>query len=75
MPNDETESSVQVEGGAPVPCRDLRSKEMYYQSPGQPDDEFSSGIYWCVRTQENAGPDGQPCGKCECGPARACYQS
>jgi hypothetical protein len=53
-------------------CRHLRCKEMYYQGPI--DDEFSSGIFWCVKTQENAGPDGCPCGKCECGPSRGCYQ-
>ena len=75
MPNDETESSAQFSGTIPAPCRHLRSKEMYYQSPGQPEDEFSSGIYWCVKTQENTGPDGKSCDKCECGPERACYQS
>ncbi len=44
-----------------VPCRYLRSKEMYYQ--GQEDDEYASGLYWCHRTQESFGPDGAACGK------------
>lgn len=73
MQNDETSSSKGV-SEIPAPCRHIRSKEMYHQPAGQPDDEFSSGIYWCVRTQDNLGPDGQSCGKCECGPERACYQ-
>ena len=55
-----------------TPCRHLRSKEMYYQSPDQLDDEFSSGVYWCGKTQENFGPDGEPCGKSECCSGRTC---
>lgn len=58
-----------------LPCRYLRCKEMYYQPPDQQEDEFSSGIYWCVKTQENFGPDGLSCSKCECSPERACYLS
>jgi hypothetical protein len=73
MQNDETQSSAPVAGSVPIPCRHLRCKEMYYQAPT--DDEFASGIYWCGKTQENMGPDGQSCSKCECGPERACYQS
>ena len=73
MQNDETQSSAPVAGSTPIPCRHLRCKEMYYQAPT--DDEFASGIYWCGKTQENSGPDGQPCSKCECGPERACYQA
>jgi hypothetical protein len=49
-----------------IPCRNLRSKEMYYQGLGQPEDEFSSGLHWCAKTQEGFGPDGQPAGKIEC---------
>lgn len=56
-----------------VPCRHLRSKEMYYQEYGAPEDEFSSGIYWCGKTQENFGPDGEPCSKGHCSGERACY--
>ena len=56
-----------------LPCRHLRNKEMYYQSLDQEEDQFSSGIYWCNQTQENFGPDGQPCGKMECCAGRECY--
>ena len=76
MQNNETQNSSQVESSPSAPCRHLRCKEMYYQSPDQvEEDEFHSGIYWCVKTQENIGPDGQSCSKCECGPERACYQA
>ena len=74
MQNEQTPANVQAPGSAAIPCRDLRCKEMFYEAPGTPEDEFASGIYWCVRTQENSGPDGQPCSKCECGPERACYR-
>jgi hypothetical protein len=56
-----------------LPCRNLRSKEMYYQSYGSVDDEFSSGIYWCGKTQENFGPDGEPCNKSDCCSKRTCF--
>jgi hypothetical protein len=56
-----------------LPCQQLRSKEMYYQGYGQEDDEFSSGIFWCLLTHENFGPDGRPAGKKECCAGRNCY--
>lgn len=56
-----------------LPCRNLRSKEMYYQPAGQEEDEFASGIFWCCRTQESFGPDGQPIGKRECCAGRGCF--
>ena len=57
------------------PCRFLRSKEMHYLSPGAEDDEFSSGIYWCNKTHENFGPDGEEVGKRHCCAGRNCYLS
>jgi hypothetical protein len=56
-------------------CQNCRSKEMYHSSPGQEDDQFSSGIYWCAKTQDAFGPDGQPAGKSECCAGRSCYIS
>jgi len=57
-----------------LPCRNLRSKEMYY-AYGEPDDEYSSGVFWCAKTQEGFGPDGQPVSKLECCNGRSCYIS
>jgi len=58
-----------------LPCRYLRNKEMYYQGLGQAEDEFSSGVFWCAKTHENFGPDGELAGKAECCPGRSCYAS
>lgn len=55
-----------------TPCRNLRSKEMYY-AYGEAEDEFSSGCFWCAKTQEGFGPDGEPAGKAECCNGRQCY--
>jgi len=54
-----------------IPCRHLRSKEMYYSAAD--DDEFASGAYWCGKSHESFGPDGQPADKKECCEGRSCY--
>lgn len=54
-------------------CQRLRSKEMYHSRSGGTEDEFASGVYWCMKTQEAFGPDGEPAGKTECCPGRSCY--
>ena len=54
-----------------VPCRNIRSKEMFHQSAD--DDEFASGIYWCNKTHESVGPDGEPVTKKQCCESRSCY--
>lgn len=56
-----------------LPCRHLRSKEMFYQA--SEDDEFASGLYWCTRTEEVFGPDGQAAGKKQCCVGRSCFVS
>ena len=45
---------------------------MYY-AYGEAEDECSSGCYWCGKTQESFGPDGEPAGKAECCNGRQCY--
>ena len=54
-----------------MPCRHLRCKEMYHDSPE--DDPYASGVFWCGHTLEPCGPDGEPCGKKECCAARTCF--
>ena len=56
----------------PLACRDLRCKEMFEQSPE--DDAFASGQYWCTRTHEAFGPDGEPCNRQQCCEGRGCYR-
>ncbi len=53
-------------------CKHLRNKEMYYQ-PQATEDEFSSGIHWCAKTQESFGPDGEAAGSTHCCAGRGCY--
>jgi hypothetical protein len=56
------------------PCQFLRSKEMFYEQPGtESDDLFAGGTFWCARTQEAFGPDGEAAGKSECQCGRSCY--
>ena len=54
-----------------LPCRHLRCKEMFHESPQ--DDAFASGIFWCAKTQEPFGPDGLPADKKHCCEARTCF--
>lgn len=66
--------SKQQPGAVAAPCKFLRSKEMFYESPrDEMDDEFAGGAYWCAKTQEAFGPDGEPAemAGCQCG--RSCY--
>ena len=56
-------------------CRHLRSKEMFYATAAQEEDEFSSGIYWCLKTHEGFGPDGEPVGRSACCEGRGCFLS
>jgi hypothetical protein len=73
--NDATAPSGDGRASVPAsPCRNLRSKEMYY-AYGQEDDEFASGCFWCAKTQEGFGPDGQAVSKAECCNGRTCYIS
>ncbi|MBI2432218.1 MAG: hypothetical protein HYV26_05050 [Candidatus Hydrogenedentes bacterium] len=55
-------------------CKCLRCKEMYYQPLGAEEDMYSGGAYWCNKTHEGFGPDGQPAGRQECDETRDCYQ-
>jgi hypothetical protein len=58
----------------PLPCQCLRSKEMYYQEDGHAEDLFTSDTFWCTKTLENFGPDGDEADSRECGPGRSCYK-
>jgi len=60
--------------GFVFPCKHIRSKEMYYEAPSGGGDGFSSGMYWCARTNETFGPDGQPVERQECKAGRSCFE-
>jgi hypothetical protein len=63
-------------GAVAVRCRCLRSKEMFFEA--EPDltiPNTSSGLYWCVHTQNCLGPDGQVAEPENCQPGRACFEA
>ena len=59
MKNPETQIETERKPHNP-PCKFLRSKEMFY-------------VFWCSKSQEAFGPDGEPADKCDCNDARKCY--
>jgi len=65
------------ESGAPEPCLNLRSKDMFYKHVTDADREQAAVVerlygtadtraYWCACTQTGRGPDDQPVNKEEC---------
>lgn len=64
-----------------VACMNLRHKLMYCDErqarPGQVDDSSDTRVFYCVKTQEALGPDGEVVGVKECGvgggASRSCY--
>ncbi len=69
METQETKSSTKQ-----LPCKYLRHKAMFYEEPGQDEREDSaSRVYWCARTQEAFGPDGEAAERVDCCPGRSCY--
>ena len=55
------------------PCKFLRSKEMFHEDAAGEEGEFASDVFWCSKSQEAFGLDGEPAGKCDCTNARKCY--
>jgi hypothetical protein len=73
-PDQQTGASTGPQVQVLVPCKFLRSKEMFYEQPGDGADvAFASDVYWCSKTQEAFGPDGEPAEKSECQCGRSCY--
>ncbi len=56
------------------PCKQLRSKEMFYDVPAPREEDSTSGIFWCNHTQNCLGPDDKPAGIEDCDPQRRCYE-
>lgn len=59
--------------GKVLPCKHLRSKEMFYADDPFGEDAFSSGLYWCACTEKPKGPDGKLVDRMECTPDRDCF--
>lgn len=58
-------------------CLKLRHKLMYVDQrqciPGLVDDSSDTRIFFCAKSQESLGPDGEPVGPGDCTPGRGCY--
>jgi hypothetical protein len=57
-----------------LPCKHLRSKEMFYDTGTPLEERSGSGIFWCEHTQRCLGPDDSPVSREECVPQRGCYE-
>jgi len=56
-------------------CRCLRSKEMFINVEPDPTvPNLSSGLYWCVHTQNCLGPDGRVADMESCQSGRICFE-
>ena len=60
-----------------VACQNLRHKMMYVdqrqQSVGLVDDSSDTRVFWCTKTQDALGPDGDAVDAKSCAPSRKCY--
>jgi hypothetical protein len=62
-------------GVAQSQCRCLRSKEMYINvEPDLSVPRSSSGVFWCIHTQNCLGPDGKVADEENCKPGRSCFE-
>ena len=60
-------------------CLHIRHKMMFcdarHATPGMVDDSSDTRVFFCVKTQEALGPDGEPVSPTECTGSRACYRA
>ena len=58
-------------------CMNLRHKLMYCDqrqaAPGMVDDQSDTRVFFCIKTHDPLGPDGQPVSTQDCVPSRKCY--
>lgn len=60
-----------------MPCRCLRTKQMYVQGFDAVDLEVTASttaVYWCVQTMTPVGPDDDQATPDRCTPDRSCYE-
>jgi hypothetical protein len=60
-----------------ITCQHLRHKLMYVDSRhavrGMTDNSSDTRVFWCAKTQECLGPDGETVSFSECSMGRGCY--
>jgi len=63
---------------SPTTCLDLRAKRSYGDVVSSVEPPWESGLlasdcYWCLKTLESWGPDGQPALPDRCSQDRSCH--
>lgn len=62
-----------------IACTNLRHKMMYIddrqRQVGMVDDSSDTRVFWCKKTQESLGPDGESVSAKLCSSGRGCYCS
>ncbi len=60
-----------------IACLNIRHKLMYvddrHATVGLVDDSSDTRVFFCVKTQESLGPDGQAVSPTDCKNSRSCY--
>ena len=60
-----------------VTCMNLRHKLMFvderHMQRGMTDNSSDTRVFWCKKTQDCLGPDGEPVSPGDCSNGRACY--
>lgn len=75
---DKTHLPIHDERRAPDVCRSLRTKTAFGSDGGVGDWKFgesTTAVYWCLRTMETFGPDGNFSHAHSCGPHRRCHRA
>ena len=58
-------------------CQSIRHKLMYvddrHATPGMVDDSSDTRIFFCVKTQDSLGPDGEAVSQTDCKKNRSCF--
>jgi hypothetical protein len=80
MSSRKDELHLPVEGEPRVPdvCRSLRTKTAFGSDGSGGEWKFgdsTTAVYWCLRTMETFGPDGNFCHAHSCGPHRRCHRA
>jgi hypothetical protein len=59
----------------PDVCRSLRTKTAFTGDDAWKLGESTTAVYWCLRTMETFGPDGNFCHALSCAPQRRCHRA
>ncbi len=77
-PTDRPAESVHLPLELKPCCQHLRHKMMYVDDRqsirGLVDDRSDTRVYFCIKSQDALGPDGEPAHPSDCTASRSCYR-